>query len=369
MKFISHRKHPIAAILILTAVGLAATAVTLHFTGHLRGPIDVGVSHLHDFSASFQKGFPLRGRILACDGTPLAFSKRSWGICDYRYYPLGRAACALTGFCSRESLDHRQFTLAYRQAAGKNGFEKVYDDELAAGRDVTTTIDPRRQLSLHSRLTALRIDTESELAWGVEMCISNETVLAVASLPDYNPLDLNDISESSIYNWAVVLGFHPGNTIRPLLISTNELDEAGLKARLKDLGFGTPIGGFFDEASCDPEFEKPWSPWCCTNTANGALISATSLQLARAFCRLAREGNRVREAYSCRRLMRVKSDSRFDNSNLLQTIVLTEGDRVAVYTIKAPQKQLLKRALSVIGEPTSFDEEDEATVMAMDEYP
>ena len=358
----STSKRHRAAILCGSAIGLLATIIALLAFGHLSLIIDTAGDHLRDFSTSRANGFPLRGRILACDGTPLAYSTRAGGIIDRRVYPLGRAASSVVGFCAGG-------TPAYRPVYGRNGFENVYDRELAAGRDVSTSIDPLRQQALHAQLTDLRRETESELAWGVEMSISNEAVLAVASLPDYDPIDLNDVSESSICNWAIVMGFNPGNILRPLLWPEGELGEAKLKARLKALGLGDPVGGFFDEAICETDFEKPWSPWCCTNTANGALISVTSLQLARAFCRLAREGNSVWAVYGSRRLMRVKSDDHLNNSNYLQTIVLTESDKVCVYTLKAPQKQSLSSALNLTGEKIPFGKETASTLMAADEYP
>lgn len=305
-----------------------------------------------------------RGRILAYDGTPLAYTEHTDGIYDTRRYPLGRVASSLIGHCVND-VDESKLTI------GLCGLEYVYDDELAEGHDITTTIDPLRQESLHSRLEALRIDTQSELAWGVEMCISNEAVLAIASIPDYDPHRPREFIEKSAFNWAVVRAFHPGNTIRPLLASINDLDEIGVKARLKKLGFGEPLGGYFNEAPGEVDFTRSWSPWCYTNVVNGSFPSVTSLQLARAFCRLAQEGNCVRESYSCRPLMRVKNDSRIDNSNYLQTLVITDGDRVTVLSVKAPQKQNLKKALG-LGINTGNDdggEMDPATVMAIDEYP
>ncbi len=151
------------------------------------------------------EGPTLRGRILDRHGVVLAESTKE----KVRSYPLKTLAAHTVGYSSA--------TKAYA------GMEKQHDTGLAAGKDLTLTLDMRMQ-SL-----ALRAMTEAGVTRGAAVVLDPRTgeVLATVSLPSYDPNQF--VPSIDLQSWDALLrdldvpllnrcfhGFSPGSTFKLL---------------------------------------------------------------------------------------------------------------------------------------------------------
>jgi penicillin-binding protein A len=134
-----------------------------------------------------------RGRILARDGTVLAFSHKSRGALEYqRHYPDGPLYAGVTGFYSlffgRSQLEQSQNSFLSGDAPEL--FPQTVTDELLGrpkrGASVVTTIDPKLQ-----RLAGTLVNTQMPHGGAiVAMDPATGDVRAMASNPSFDPNDL-----------------------------------------------------------------------------------------------------------------------------------------------------------------------------------
>lgn len=151
------------------------------------------------------EGSTLRGRILDRHGRVLAESTKE----KSRNYPLKTLAAHMVGYVG--------------QTKAHAGMEKQHDAELAAGKDMTLTLDMRMQ-SL-----ALRAMTEAGVTRGAAVVLDPRTgeVLAAVSLPSYDPNQF--VPSIDFKSWDALLrhldvpmlnrclhGFSPGSTYKLL---------------------------------------------------------------------------------------------------------------------------------------------------------
>ena len=99
-----------------------------------------------------------------------------------RVYPQGRLAAHVAGY-----------TIPGR--GGVAGLEGAAD---AAGGDIVSSIDVRAQQILEEELTATMTEFQAKSAWGVIMSAATGEVVALASLPDFNP---NEVNASPADHW------------------------------------------------------------------------------------------------------------------------------------------------------------------------
>jgi len=158
------------------------------------------------------EGAKLRGRILDRNGVVLAESTPE----KVRTYPLKTLAAHMIGYTRTPDEKHAQFY-------GGTALEEQHDAELAAGKDVTLTLDMRMQ-SL-----AYRAMKEAGVTRGAAVVLNPRTgeILAAVSLPSYDPnLFIPSITrenwESYLGNRDIPLlnrcvrGFAPGSTYKLL---------------------------------------------------------------------------------------------------------------------------------------------------------
>ncbi len=147
----------------------------------------------------------LRGRILDRNGVVLAETTEK----KMRNYPLKALAAQMVGYGG--------------QSKSQAGMEKQHDTELAAGKDVTLTLDMRTQS------IALRAMTEAGITRGAAVVLDPRTgeVLAAVSLPSYDPNQF--VPSINQEKWQALLensdlpllnrclrGFAPGSTYKLL---------------------------------------------------------------------------------------------------------------------------------------------------------
>ena len=84
------------------------------------------------------------------------------------------------------------------QGSGVSGIEGGAEERLAAGEDVTLTIDMRLQRALHDALEKTMREKAAKAAWGITLDANTAEVLAMVSLPDY---DANAFGKAPRASW------------------------------------------------------------------------------------------------------------------------------------------------------------------------
>jgi cell division protein FtsI (penicillin-binding protein 3) len=146
---------------------------------------------------------PLRGAILAADGTPLALTTTE----GERKYPLGVSASQVLGFVERYD---------FRSGAGLEGLELYLQERLAKGHKVYLTLRPEVQ-SL-AEVALWRAMEKSRADWGTALVMESSTgnLLAVANGPPFDPSALRGKQRATNPwdNHAFFRVLEPGSTIK-----------------------------------------------------------------------------------------------------------------------------------------------------------
>jgi cell division protein FtsI (penicillin-binding protein 3) len=141
-----------------------------------------------------------RGSIVTEDGSVLA---RSVGA--KRVYPNGTLAGQVLGMMGDTS--------------GLEGLEAAYDSRLAAGENLTLTLDPATQAAAESVLKAAVIEHQADYGSVVAIDTKTGKVLAAANYPDFDPNSWKRQSPSVWRNRAFLDRFEPGSTIKGLVVA------------------------------------------------------------------------------------------------------------------------------------------------------
>jgi cell division protein FtsI (penicillin-binding protein 3) len=161
---------------------------------------------------------PVRGRILALDGTILAD-----GPAEARQYPHGSLAAPLLGFTGAVQPDGRH---------GLEGLEYTLDDRLRTGEPVVLTIDPTLQAAAEAHLTESVLATEADNGAAVILEVGTGRVLAAASYPTFDANAWRRADREAMQNRAFLQHYEPGSIIKPFVIAA--LLESG-RIRLGEL--------------------------------------------------------------------------------------------------------------------------------------
>ncbi|KGM31136.1 peptidoglycan D,D-transpeptidase FtsI family protein [Inquilinus limosus] len=120
---------------------------------------------------------------------------------ERRYYPAGNLTSHVVGFTNID-------------AQGIAGLEKSLDDRLQDGQSVALSIDLRLQEMVRDELKA-SIDTfHAQGGNALIMDVNTGEVLAMVSLPDFNPYEPGGPSEESMFNRNTLGVYEPGSTFK-----------------------------------------------------------------------------------------------------------------------------------------------------------
>jgi cell division protein FtsI/penicillin-binding protein 2 len=283
-----------------------------------------------------------------------------------RYYPTGRLCAHILGFTSNDV-----------ECQGLSGLELQYDEQLTGspgeniyfadifrrpvkidqlkgprnGTGIILTIDSTIQQFVRTELMKQYKEYQAESATAIVADPKTGEILAMVSLPDFDPGDRTDISQDWLRNRALTDQFEPGSIIKPvvaaialdagaisktekifcengsyygrgfgrigeyrrgfgnlnikeiLINSSNigmakvgqKLGKEKLHAGMKRFGFGSKTGiDLPGEVSGVLWPVKAWTGYSVTRVPYGQEITVTSLQMVRAFCMLANGGRSVR---------------------------------------------------------------------------
>jgi len=168
-----------------------------------------------DLTARLTAGKPgyLRRRILPEDankvhalGEPALEFPRE----NERFYPQGSMAAHVLGFVGADG-------------RGQVGMEEVFNDRLTdpatRGTPAVLSIDARVQGALEDELMKGIRDTNAKGAAGVILDVDTGEVLALASLPSFNPNLIDRSSTPNIFNRVTNQVYELGSTFKPLTVA------------------------------------------------------------------------------------------------------------------------------------------------------
>ena len=153
-----------------------------------------------------------------------------------RFYPQGSMAAHILGFVSADG-------------EGQVGMERVFDerltDPLSRGTPAVLSIDARVQGALEDELSRGIHQTNAKGAAGIILDVDTGEVLALASLPSFNPNLISAASTSNIFNRVTNQVYELGSTFKPFTVAA-ALDAGTVTDLGKRYSSGAPleIGGF-----------------------------------------------------------------------------------------------------------------------------
>ncbi len=127
-----------------------------------------------------------------------------------RYYPQGSMAAHILGFVAADG-------------HGRIGMEQVYDQRLndpaRRGEPAVLSIDTRVQGALEDELSKGMSESLAKGAAGIVLDVDTGEILALASLPSFNPNLIDQAGAANIFNRVTNQVYELGSTFKPLTIA------------------------------------------------------------------------------------------------------------------------------------------------------
>ena len=150
-----------------------------------------------------------------------------------RYYPEGEIAAHLIGFTNIDDQGQEGVELAYESwLKGTAGKKQVIKDRSGniidfvkdvvpakPGQDITLSIDKNIQYFAYRALKATMIEHQARSASAVVLDAKTGEILAMVSLPGYNPNDRRQVTGRAIKNRVISDLMEPGSTVKPFIVA------------------------------------------------------------------------------------------------------------------------------------------------------
>jgi len=306
--------------------------------------------------------------VIGADANRCIAADRVYGVgvqSDWqRHYPMGGLTAHIVGFTSIDNLGLEGIELQYQKelsgSAGKNVFladafrRPVRLKQISGVSDgvgIILTIDATIQQFTRVELSKQVESYQAESGVAVVAEPKTGAILAMVSLPDFDPTNLNSADANDLRNRAITDQFEPGSLIKPIivaiamddktvnrtekifcengsysgkgfgrigeyrrgfgdltvreiLVNSSNIGMAKIGQRMGkgNLYKGLTFFGFGKETGIDLPGEAPgllwppekWTGYSVTRIPFGQEITVTAIQLVRGFCILANGGHPVR---------------------------------------------------------------------------
>jgi cell division protein FtsI (penicillin-binding protein 3) len=132
---------------------------------------------------------------------------------------------------------------------GVTGMERVLDERLTnpmtRGKPVALSIDSRVQAAMESELSAAMVDQQAKGATGLVLDVHTGELIAMVSLPVYNPNKPGEASDDSRRNNVTQSVYELGSTFKPITVA-NAIDSGtlGSMSRRFDATAPLKVGGY-----------------------------------------------------------------------------------------------------------------------------
>lgn len=150
-----------------------------------------------------------------------------------RYYPAGPVLGHVLGFTNIDNEGQEGLELAYNEALkGQAGRTHVLRDQkghiveyveqlsrVKHGEDIKLSLDARIQYLAYRYLQAAVKKHKASSASLVALDAKTGEILAMVSMPDFNPNDRSDLKSAQFRNRSITDSFEPGSTMKPFTIA------------------------------------------------------------------------------------------------------------------------------------------------------
>ena len=150
-----------------------------------------------------------------------------------RFYPEKNLASQVIGFVQKDNIGEGKYGIEghfNNILKGQDGFKKQETDrsgnwlafgkseniEAIDGADIVLTIDHNIQYKLESTLQKLQDEFKPTYSMGLIMDPKNGDILAMATLPSFDPNDYNQVSDINIFSNPIISNlYEPGSIFKP----------------------------------------------------------------------------------------------------------------------------------------------------------
>jgi cell division protein FtsI (penicillin-binding protein 3) len=186
---------------------ILARKIAAILTDKTEAEIYAELTHKGKFRYISRRVLPSEAKRINDIGEPAIFLRRE----AERLYPNFNLASHVVGY-------------ADDKGKGQVGMEKAFDkqlgDEIGRATPMVLSIDVRVQQALEHELRALYIDQSAKGAAGVVLDVNTGEIVAMTSLPDFNPNAPGQSSDDSRYNKVTYGGYELGSTFKALTIAS-----------------------------------------------------------------------------------------------------------------------------------------------------
>lgn len=129
-------------------------------------------------------------------------------------------------------------------STGLAGVERGYNRQLMRGDDITLGIDIRMQDLLRQSVLDMKEKAEAKAAWGVVLGAQTGEIMAMTSLPDYDPNHFGKYPDEARFNRAALASYEMGSTFKIFTLAEGLIDGVITPSSTIDARFPITIGRF-----------------------------------------------------------------------------------------------------------------------------
>jgi cell division protein FtsI (penicillin-binding protein 3) len=204
-----------------------AKKIAAILTDKTEAEIYAELTHKGQFRYISRRVLPSEAKRINDLGEPAIFLRRE----AERLYPNFNLASHVIGYSDDKGV-------------GRVGVEKAFDKRLAddatRGVPLELAIDVRVQQALEHELRNLYLEQSAQGAAGVILDVDTGEIVAMTSLPDFNPNAPGQTGDDSRYNKVTYAGYELGSTFKALTIA-NALEVGNLKSMTQTYDATGPI--------------------------------------------------------------------------------------------------------------------------------